>query len=417
LSDVEALPRVSLAVPEEQVPAAMSCLADPTTCADGEVLGAELHDGRVVVTFGHEYERRTALLRRCNTLQRIGIAVRDFAWLDPVTDPSDAWLDDAFSLWESGRDRDATRIDPIEIARRRFGRLCGQAVLDRLVERVSTADQEQRRWTIAHAAVRAGFNTHTTEAGDTLVRASVAAAGTDGHAAMSLLDGARDIAELGRFGMATDIGEAPLIPLIEHKNWRVHGAATRLLAALNAPRSDEATDALVRLAHQLSTGTKATEIRAEQVVAALATTAETRTDVDDALDALRAHVTSNVRVDATTTLARRRPERARAMWEPWLTSRSANERTAAEQMIAAFGDERDVREVVRIVQHRVEPPKGTTFWPPLSAEALGFLSRHADIPEAAAALDDVRRRWDRHDDDLRRWLRLHHPDLVPPGAD
>ena len=410
-------PRVRLDVSESQVAVALVELADPATPGDGNVLGARVVDGSVVVTVGHEYDRRTALLRRLNALSGAGVEVSDFAWLDPVADPDDRWLADAFAQWEAGRHRDPNRIEPIEVARRRFGRLCGHDVLARLLDHVAGPGLEQRRrWTVAHAAVFTGFNTHTTEAGDRLVAAGASLADVDGYAAGTLLSGARAIAELGRFGIRTAIAEIPLVSLVGHTDWHVHGAATELIATLTPPRSDEATDVLVGLGHQLAGGSKSTEIRADQVVTALATAADSRTDVDDVLDALRSHVTSAVRVAATTVLAQRRPERARGLWEPWLASRSMNERTAAESMIATWGDERDVPEVVRIVEHRTKAPNGTTYWPPLSAEGLDFLVRHAYAAEAAEALDRVRNRWERHDDDLRRWLRRHHPDLVPAGA-
>lgn len=413
VADVEP-PQVALSVPAAQVAAAMTNLSDPTTQVEGEVLGVASVDGQVVATLSHRYDRRTAVLRRLDALHRAGVEVSDFVWLDPVTDPDDRWLDDVFTRWESGRDRDQERLPSIEIARRRMGRLHGQAVLDRTLELVAShrCDQRRRR-TVAHAAALAGFNTHTTEAGNALITAGVAVARLDGHAAMSLLDGARGIAGLGRFGIRTDIAEAPLVPLVEHDDWPVHNAATQLLSALSPPRSDAAAEALIRVGHRLARGSASTAIRAEYVVAALATTEADRADVDVVLDELRGHASSAVRADAATTLARRRPERARSLWEPWLSSRSMNERTAAESMIARWGDERDVPDVVRIVAHRTKPPKGTTYWPPLAAEGLDFLVRHAHVPESAAALDKVRRRWDDHDDDLRRWLRLHHPDLSP----
>lgn len=418
VADVEAPPRVALSVPRELVTVAMTDLSNPATHVAGEVLDVTVAAGRIVVTLSHRYDRRTAVLRRLNALQRADVEVTDFAWLDPVTDPEDRWLDDVFSTWEAPRNADPNRIDPIDIARRRMGRLHGGAVLDRLLElAASTRCEQRRRHTIAHAAVLAGFNTHTTEAGNSLVATAVAVAGLDGGTAMSLLNGARGIADLQRFGIRTDIAEAPLIPLVEHDDWHVHDAATQLLAALSPPRSDEAADVLIRVGHAVADGSKSTEVRAEYVVAALATTAENRVDVDVVLDELRQHVSSAVRAAAATTLAQRRPERARSLWEPWLDARSPNERTAAESMMARWGDERDVPRVVRVVAHRTKPSKGTTYWPPLSAEGLDFLVRHAHVPESAAALDKLRRRWDRHDDDLRTWLRLHHPELTPRTGD
>lgn len=418
VADVEAPPQVALSVPEELVTAATTNLSDPATQVAGEVLSVVVDAGQILVTLSHQHHRRTAVLRRLHALHRAGVEVTDFAWLDPVTEPDDRWLADVFSKWEAPRNAEPHEIEPIEIARRRMGRLHGQAVLDRLLElAASTRCQQRRRRTIAHAAVLAGFNTHTTEAADSLVAAAGAAAGLDGDTAMSLLDGARGIVDLRRFGIRADVAEAPLIPLVEHDDWHVHGAATQLLAASSPPRSDEAADVLVRIGRALASGSKSTEVRAEYVVAALATTAENRVDVDVVLDELRQHVSSAVRASAATTLAHRRPERARSLWEPWLDARSANERTAAESMVATWGDERDVPDVVRIVAHRTKPSKGTTYWPPLSAEGLDFLVRYAHVPESAAALDKLQRQWDRHDDDLRTWLRPHHPELVPPAGD
>lgn len=414
LSDVEASPRVALDVAASAVVAAVDDVVENSARVADEVLGAEAIDGSVIVTFGHAYDRRTALRRRLNSLRHAEIEVRDFAWLDPVTHPDDRWLTDVFASWEAGRHRDPNRIEPVELARRRFGRMHGQDLLVRLLELVAAPGMEQRRrWTIAHAAVVAGFNTHTTDAGDALVAAGAHLADIDGYTAMSLLDGARGVAELGRFGIRTAIAEQPLVPLLDHSDWHVHGAATELLATLEPPRSDAATDVLVGLALRLAGGSRSTEIRAMQVVGALATAPSARSDADAALDRLRHHASSGVRVGATQALADRRPDSARPLWEPWLRSRSANERTAAESMISTFGDERDVPEVVRIVEHRIQPTKRTSYWPPLSAVGLAFLVRHAHVPEASAALGRVRDRWDRHDDDLRNWLRLHHPDLVP----
>ncbi len=419
LADVEALPVVLLEVPDDLAAAAVADLRDPGSSVDGEVVEAAVTaaGSQVQATLGHVYDRRTAVLRRLHSLRRAEVPVHGFRWADEVRGPAPAWLEDAFARWESPRHRDPDRIEPIEVGRRRFGRLAGEPVVADLAGRVADARlAERRRWTIAHAAVLAAFNTHTTAAGDALVAAvpGVLERTGDAHAASSLLDGARGVAELGRFGIATALDEAPLVPLLDHPAWQVHGSATSLLAALPGVRSDAATDVLVRLGHHLAVGSKATEIRAEQVVDALATTDPARRDVDDALDALRSHASSAVRVAATTTLARRRPERARSLWEPWLGSRSFAERTAAESMLAAAGDERDVPEAIRILEHRARPPRGRTHWPPLASESLAFLARHRHVPEAAAALDRIRDRWDRHDDDLRRWLRLHHPDLVPP---
>lgn len=228
LSDVHALPRVALSVSGSRIAQAMANLADPVTQVDGEVIGVVNDGGPVVVTFGHEYDRHTAILRRLNGLHRVGVEVSDFAWLDPVTDPDERWLENVFALWEMGRHRDPTRMEPIDVARRRLGRLHGQIVLDRLLALVIAPGCEQRRRrTIAHAAVLTGFNTHTTEAGNALVAAGTEVDVFDGFTAMSLLDGARGIAELSRFGVATDIAEASLIPLIEHDDWHVHGAAIR----------------------------------------------------------------------------------------------------------------------------------------------------------------------------------------------
>ena len=418
LADVQAPPQARLAVAAADVPRALAHLGDPTTYVEDEVRGVAAVDGDGVVTFGHRYDRRTAMSRRLHAVHRIGVEVSDFAWLDPETDPNDAWLADAFDRWETGRHRDPDRLEPIEVARGRFGRLVGQAVLDRLLGHVAERDLDQRRrWTVAHAAVLTAFNTHTTEAGDAMVACGTKLAATDGYAAMVLLDGARGVADLDRFGIRTAIAEAPLVPLLEHRDWQLHGSATGLLAALTPPRSDAATDVLVRLGLQLADGAKSTEIRSEQVVGALATTAPGRTDVDDALDALRSHASPTVRGAAATVRADRRPDRARALWEPWLTSRSTPERLAAESLIATWGDRRDVAEVVRIVEHRTRSPKGIRYSPPLSSGGIDFLTRHADVPEAVTALGRVRQRWGRHDDGLRRWLREHHPELIPPDAD
>ena len=161
---------------------------------------------------------------------------------------------------------------------------------------------------------------------------------------------------------------------------------------------------------------KSTELRGEQIVQALAATSVTRTDVDDVLEALVGHQSSAVRADAALALASRRPDQARSLWAPWLSSRSTNERRAAEMMITRYGLASDLPEVIRITTHRSKPPTGTTHWPPLAAESIDFLVRHRAEPDAADALDALTARWSRLDDDLRRWISENHADLVPGTA-
>ncbi len=403
-SDDKAAPLVCLTMASELCATALNDLTDPSKQADNEVLAVRQVDGKIEVEFSHRYNRRTALHRRLSSLLRAGVEVQDFVWLDAMTDPDERWLHEALASFPVGPEALARRLE----------RLAGQEVLTHLIDRMADTEIEDRqRRTIAHAAALTAFNTHTTEAGNNLVVAGAELADTDRASASRLLDGASEIARLGRFGVLTEIDERPLITLVEHRNWEVYDSATKLLASLAAPRSEEATDVLVRLARKLATGSKSTEVRAEQVIDALASAPDTRSDVDEALDELRSHVHSGVRVAATALLARRQPQRARGLWEPWLHARSFNERNTAEWMICTYGDETDVTEVVRIVNHRTKPPKGRTYFPPLSADGLAFLAKHSHVPDAATALGRVRNRWDLHDTDLRNWLKLHHPQLVP----
>ena len=363
----------------------------------------ELQDAHIAVKVVpyRDGGRRLNLYRCLNALWRDGITtVRGFVWTDAITNPKDRWLDETLLML-------SPRGNQVE-GGLRVARFTGVELMERLVQRLD--DDQFDLWKLASAINRTGLNTHSTEAGELLIPLGLRFASSDSYASSVFLDGARDIAKLERFGIRTEIDDQLLLELLPRKNWY---RAAEIAAALRPPRSDSVVDELLRAAETIVDGKKSTEIAAESAVNALMTADDDRADVDAMLERFVGHASSTVRGHTAYLLAKRRPERARSLWEPWLSSRSFNERHAAELLLTGYGDERDIAEVVRIAKHRSKPLKGTTYWPPLAADQIEFLVRYSDQPEAAQALEWLTNRWDKLDDDLQRWLRENQPHLVP----
>lgn len=402
-------PTVALTIERSQLESAVASMTRQKEEGRGaEEIGLiEVRDDLLFVELiFDEYRRNTRLLRRLNGLRRDGIQIVGFRWEDEVVDPKGRWLDGCLAAL--GRHEDGWT---------RAWQMAGEPLFDRLLERFQTArkNNDQLR-SLALALSIAAFNTHTTAVGNSLVELAVQMANEDESISATLLDGARDIADLHRFGIDTEVGDAPLVGLLGHPEWKVHWSATRLVADLGGLRSDAVIDELVRIGLSLAGGSKSTQVRVEQVVRAFWKADKRRSDVDGVLEALIGHVSSGVRADAALALAHRRPARARGLWEPWLSSRVFNERHTAELLIAKYGDERDITEVARIAKHRSKPPKGTKYSPPLAADPIDFLVSHRAKAEAADTLDWLTRRWGKLAGDLRWWIHENHPDLVPEDA-
>ena len=109
---------------------------------------------------------------------------------------------------------------------------------------------------------------------------------------------------------------------------------------------------------------------------------------------------------------------ARPYWQAGLASCSAPRRMAAEDTIGEYGDED--ADVPLAAEHlgKIIRRKSTIEWqPPRGSEIIGLLVRHRELPEAQAALADLTKRWVRLPDELQRWLKEHHPDLVPASEE
>jgi hypothetical protein len=94
-----------------------------------------------------------------------------------------------------------------------------------------------------------------------------------------------------------------------------------------------------------------------------------------------------------------------------LAAGRSQEQWWAEKWIARFGGSEDVPFMVKRAKTlttgrraQVEPPEVATLVP--------FLSRHAEQPDARAALDRLKRRVDRLPDNERRWLEVHAKHLL-----
>ena len=104
---------------------------------------------------------------------------------------------------------------------------------------------------------------------------------------------------------------------------------------------------------------------------------------------------------------------ARPYWQAWLASSSAPQRMAAEDVIGAYGDADDVPLAAEHLGKIIRRKSSISWQPPRGNEIITLLVRHRDLPEAKAALGDLTKRWPKLPEELQRWLKEHHPDLVP----
>jgi hypothetical protein len=105
---------------------------------------------------------------------------------------------------------------------------------------------------------------------------------------------------------------------------------------------------------------------------------------------------------------------ARPYWQAWLASTSAPRRMSAEEAIGTFGDTEDVPLAAEHLRKIIRRRSSISWEPPRGNEIITLLLRHRDLPEARAALGDLMGRWLKLPEELQRWLRRYHPDLVPP---
>ena len=129
-----------------------------------------------------------------------------------------------------------------------------------------------------------------------------------------------------------------------------------------------------------------------------------------ALDDLLGHATLDVRCVALDSLG----ERLGAGVLPFargLAAGRAQEQWWAEKWIARFGGSEDVPFVAKRAK-TLTTGRRTQVEPPEVATLVPFLSRHAEQPDARAALDHLKRHADRLPDNERSWLEVHAKHLL-----
>ena len=82
-------------------------------------------------------------------------------------------------------------------------------------------------------------------------------------------------------------------------------------------------------------------------------------------------------------------------------------------MIGAYGDADDVPLAAEHLGKIIRRKSSISWEPPRGNEIITLLVHHRDLPAAQAALADLTKRWPKLPEELQRWLKEHHPDLVP----
>jgi hypothetical protein len=356
-----------------------------TTTVIGEL------DGRVRLDIVSTFKGDAAISRPLYQLRHHGVRVRGLEDLDRVEDISRADLGRLADAWEAGRyDRAVGR---------RIDALAGEGVL-RFALGANPGGDRLNGWDMIVTSV--GRHTPGTEA--LLLESAVAekdvrrAAGMTGAVA-----GRGERAEL-----VAESFEPPvkLLVRLARRPSRVAEEALRIARALPAPLPDELTTVVCAAARR---GKYQVGINAVIALRKARATPE----VQAALEAALQSSDTDVRQLALESLGELFGVGARPYWQAWLASSSAPQRMAAEDVIGAYGDADDVPLAAEHLGKIVRRKSSISWQPPRGNEIITLLVRHRDLPEAKAALADLTKRWPKLPEELQRWLKDHHPDLVP----
>ena len=360
-------------------------------------LGAELTttaidepDGRVRLDIVSTFKGDAAILRPLYQLLQNGVRVHGLEDLDQVED---------ISLAELRRLADDWRAGPYgRTVSRRIDALAGEGVL-RLALEANPGGERLNGWDMIVGSV--GRRTLGTEA--LLLESAVAEKDVSRAARMTA-------AVTSRGARATLVAE-PFKPPVEcllqlaRRPVRVAEGAFRIAEALPAPLSDELTTALCVAARRGSISDTAAVLALRK--------ARPTAEVHDALEAALQSSDADVRQLALESLGELFGVGARPYWQAWLASSSAPQRMAAEDVIGAYGDADDVPLAAEHLGKIIRRKSSISWQPPRGNEIITLLVRHRELPEAQAALADLTKRWPKLPEELRAWLREHHPDLVP----
>lgn len=355
-----------------------------------EELTLRLVDDRLIVASTRS-PRQAAVLRPLSLLQRSGVAVAGFEFLDVVELTDRRALADMVAAWQ----RDANRGP----ARRRAESLGGAATLDALYQ-ILVAEELKASGAARFVLGCAAFNTPGAEHGVLAL-----AARNEAHA-VDLVGWALDrfrVAELT--GTPSSFAVDDVLAILRNGGYAAERALD-VVAALPAPLEPRVRDELVRLTDR-SGG-----------LAARAVVLLGRAEPDAALRALLERlVTSaptNVRASALAAASQLWGRDFRPVWHAWLADRSAPLREAAEEMIGAYGDADDLDVATAHLAKLIRRRPGQVSWQvPREAQLIELLLRHRGQPQVEAAFEDLYARWSRLDPDIHDWFRREHPDLVP----
>jgi hypothetical protein len=364
----------------------------------GRQLGTELTttavdepDGRVRLDIVSTFKGDAAILRPLFQLRHHGVRVHGFEDLDRVEDISVAELRQLADDWKAG---------PYgRVVGRRIDALGGEDVL-RLALEANPGGERLNGWDMIVGSV--GRQTPGTEA--LLLESAVAEKDVQRAARMTGAVVSR--------GVRAELVAEPFEPPVEYllrlarRPPRVAEQALDIARSLPSPLPDDLTAVLCTAARR---GKYQVGINAVLALRQARPTPE----VQAALEAALQSSDADIRQLALESLGELFGVGARPYWQAWLASSSAPQRMAAEDVIGAFGDAADVPLAAEHLGKIIRRKSSISWQPPRGNEIITLLVRHRELPEAQAALADLMKRWPKLPEELQRWLREHHPDLVP----
>jgi hypothetical protein len=351
-------------------------------------------DGRVRLDVVSTFKQGgAAYLRPLNVLRAEGVHVRGFERRDLVAELEPGELERLVASYGT-QEYDET-------ARRRLAALTGEPILRRAIE--------ERR----HAKRVTGWDAVMANAGHTT-------ADVEGMLLQAALDEADDsvatllVGIVAARGRMAELVSSPFEPdtaavlTLARRRGRVAEAAFKVAGVMPSPLPSELTAVLCR-------ATRRGGLSAIDAVIAMRK-AEPSREVRAALEVALESSVTDVSDLAMGTLGVVFGTGARQYWEAWLASSSAPRRMAAEDAIGAFGDADDVPLAAEHLGKIIRRKSSISWEPPRGSEIITLLVRHRARPQAKAALDDLSKRWPKLPDELQRWLRTYHADLVPIEA-
>lgn len=347
-------------------------------------------DGRLRLDMVSTFEGWAAVTRALWTLHRGGVRVLGLERLDIYDDVSPAEIDRLVDDLETNSFKTA--------AGRRKDALTGEATL-RYAIKTSRSQPTVRGWlSIAASAA------HNTSGIDALLL-DTAASEPNADMARTLAAAVARHAEMADLISEPFSPPAALVTAVAQRRDEAAGAGYQIAIALPAPLDADLTAVLCEAARRRGPSA----IDAVRALRNAAPSDEVRAALEKALESTDVDVRS-LAIDSLGSVF---GTGARSYWEAWLGSSSAPQRMAAEEVLGAYGDSADIP-LAAVHLGKIIRRKSSIEWePPRGNEIIDLLVRYRELPEAKAALADLTKRWPKLPEELQRWLREHHPDLVP----